>query len=258
MTGIRAESRATDGATVARRATAYAVHLYTASGVAIAFWAVAEVASAAPDPRFVFILLAIAVIIDSTDGPLARRCNVKRWAPNIDGRTIDDIVDYLTFTFVPLLLVWRMDWLPEPAWLWIVAALIASLFGFANTGAKDETGGFFLGFPSYWNVVAFYLGIWYFMFGPWINAVSVLLLILLTVVPVGFIYPNLAPRPWRLVLTIGALVWLVVCLAMLAEYPHPPEWMMWVSLLYPALYVGVSIWLWRARTGSSVRSAPAQ
>ncbi len=66
---------------------------------------------------------------------------------SIDGRTIDDIVDYLTYTFVPLLLMWRMGWLPQPAVLWIAPALVASLFGFANTAAKDETAGFFLAFP---------------------------------------------------------------------------------------------------------------
>jgi len=254
MTADQPGAGAEGGATAVRRALAYAVHIYTASGVAFAFWAMAEVASPAPDARLVFILLAVAVIIDSTDGPFARRWNVKRWAPGIDGRTIDDIVDYLTFTFVPLFLVWRMDWLPEPGWLWIVVALIASLFGFANTGAKDETGGFFLGFPSYWNIVAFYLGIWYFMFGPWINVVIVLALALLTVVPVGFIYPNLAPKPWRLVLTLGALAWLLLCLVMLIDYPHPPGWMMWVSLVYPVVYIGASMLLWRdAVRRSSVR-----
>src|ERR671916_3331022 len=141
------------------RLLAALVHVYTASGVLFALAATIEICSSAPDPRLVFVLLAAAVLVDATDGPLARRAEVKRWLPSIDGRTIDDIVDYLTFTFLPLLLVWRMGWLPEPAALWVVPALLASLFGFANTGAKDEEGGFFLGFPSYWNVVAIYAGI---------------------------------------------------------------------------------------------------
>jgi phosphatidylcholine synthase len=228
-----------------RRIAAYVVHLYTAAGVVVAFVAAAEITSSRPDVRVVFLLLALAVLIDSSDGPLARYCRVQRWAPEIDGRTIDDLIDYLTYTFIPLLLVLRMEWLPEPAILWIAPALIASLFGFANTGAKDEQAGFFLGFPSYWNVVVFYMGIFYPLFGPWLNALLVLGLTLLTLAPVGFIYPNLAPRPWRLLLIMGGLAWLALLLGMLVEYPHPPMSMVWLSLTYPALYVAASLHLWR-------------
>ena len=178
----------------APRFRAALVHLYTASGVLLAFLATAEICTPAPDVRVVFVLLAAAVLIDATDGTLARRWEVKRWLPGIDGRTIDDLVDYLTYTFVPLLLIWRMGWLPEPAFVWVAPALIASLFGFANTGAKDESGGFFLGFPSYWNVVAFYAGLAHRYYGPWVNAIAVLFLALLTVLPVRFLYPTLAPR----------------------------------------------------------------
>src|ERR671916_1398765 len=213
------------------RLLAALVHVYTASGVLFALAATIEICSSAPDPPLVFLLLAAAVLVDATDGPLARRADVKRRLPSIDGRTIDDIVDYLTFTFIPLLLVWRMGWLPEPAIIWIAPALVASLFGFANTAAKDEAGGFFLGFPSYWNVVAFYAGFVHSLYGPWVNAAALLLLALLTVLPVRFVYPNLAPRPWRGPLIIGALLWLGAMLWMLADYPTGPAWIPWVSLL---------------------------
>src|ERR687895_2289610 len=131
------------------RARAYAVHLLTASCVIAAFLAVAELLDEAPDERVVFAWLVIAVVIDAVDGPLARAWDVKRFAPDINGRTIDDIVDYLTFTFIPLLLVWRMGWVPYvpglPGAAWIVPALLASLLGCANVGAKDEAAGYFRG-----------------------------------------------------------------------------------------------------------------
>jgi len=222
------------------RLAAALVHVYTASGVLFAFAATMEVCSATPDPRVVFLLLAAAVLVDATDGPLARRAEVKRRLPKIDGRTIDDIVDYLTFTFVPLLLVWRMGWLPEPAVVWIAPALLASLFGFANTAAKDEAGGFFLGFPSYWNVVAFYAGFAHRLYGPWVNAAMLLVLALLTVLPARFLYPNLAPRPWRTPIIVGALFWLGMMLWLLVDYPQAPAWIVWLSLLYPAFYFGLS------------------
>jgi phosphatidylcholine synthase len=239
-----------------KRARAYAVHAYTASGVALAFWAAAETCRPHPDPRLVLALFAAAVVIDASDGPLARAWEVKRWAPGIDGRTIDDIVDYLTYTFLPLLLVWRMGWLPAPAGVWVVPALVASLFGFANTAAKDEGGGFFLGFPSYWNVVAFYAGIVHHLFGPWPNAVMVLALAALTVVPVRFLYPNLAPPPWKRPLIAGAVVWTVVIAAMLwLGYPDVPVWMTLVSLAYPAFYTVLSAVLARRGGGGTRRGA---
>lgn len=230
-----------------RRLAAYAVHLYTASGVAVAFFAAIEICAAAPDVRTVFLLLAAAVAIDATDGPLARRYEVKRWAAAVDGRTIDDIVDYLTYAFLPLLLIWRMGWVPSPGAAWILPPLLASLFGFANTAAKDEAGGFFLGFPSYWNVVAFYVGLWSRMFGLGVNAPVLMSLAVLTVLPVRFVYPNLAPRPWRLPLLAGAAGWLLLLVVMALDYDAVPESLMWLSLSYPVLYTAISVRLARSR-----------
>lgn len=236
--------------TVGERVRAYAVHVYTASGVVFAFLAAAEICRENPDARWVFVWLLVAGLIDATDGPLARRWHVKTRAPRIDGRTIDDIVDYLTFTFLPLLLVWKMGWLPSPGALWVAPALVASLMGFANTAAKDEGGGFFLGFPSYWNLVAFYMGLWFHWYGPWINAFVMLSLAVLTVLPVRFLYPNLAPRPWRVPVLAGAFVWLLLLIVLLPVYPDVPEWLIWVSLVYPLLYTALSFYLDRQRGGA--------
>jgi phosphatidylcholine synthase len=229
--------------TFGQKIRAYSVHVYTASGVVFAFLAAAEICRGAPDPRLVFLWLMIAVLIDATDGTLARRWHAKSRASRIDGRTIDDVVDYLTFTFLPLLLVWRMGWLPSPAGVWVGLALVASLMGFANTGAKDEGGGFFLGFPSYWNVVAFYAGIAFEHYGPWVNALAIGALALLTVLPVRFLYPNLAPRPWRTPVIVGAVAWCLLLALMLPGYPDVPERWIWVSLAYPAFYAGLSVYL---------------
>jgi phosphatidylcholine synthase len=230
------------------RARAYAVHLLTASGIVAAFLAVAELMQEGPDERVVFAWLVVAVVIDAVDGPLARAWDVKRFAPDIDGRTIDDIVDYLTFTFVPLLLVWRMGWVPfAPGILgvaWIVPALLASLLGFANVAAKDEAAGYFRGFPSYWNVAAFYAGLAFYGLGEtgqWVNGAGLLALAALTVSPVRFLYPNLTPRPWKLPVMLGAAAWLALLLGMLLVYPRVPGWVVAVSLTYPAFYATLSI-----------------
>ena len=213
------------------RARAWFVHVYTASGIVFALLATLET-----DVKRIFVWLIVAVLIDATDGPLARRFEVKRVLPHIQGRTIDDIVDYITFTFVPLLVMVRMGWLPDPALAFAAPAMITSLLGFANTGAKSEEHGYFLGFPSYWNIVAFYLGITAAHGLQWLNGIIVLALAALTVMPVKFIYPNLAPKRWRPWILGGAAIWLVMLIAMLPPYPHPPTWLVWASLTYPALY----------------------
>jgi phosphatidylcholine synthase len=220
----------------------------TASGIVVAFLAVAELLVEAPDERVVFAWLVLAVVIDALDGPLARAWDVKRYAPDIDGRTIDDIVDYLTFTFIPLLLVLRMGWVPfAPGILgaiWIVPPLLASLLGFAHVGAKDEAAGYFRGFPSYWNIAAFYAGLAFYGLGEtgqWLNAAALLALAALTVSPVRFLYPNLTPRPWKRPVMLGAGVWLALLLAMLPFYERVPGWVVGVSLLYPAFYAALSI-----------------
>jgi phosphatidylcholine synthase len=226
----------------ANSAAAWAVHLYTASGIVFAMLATLEICRDVPDPRMVFVWLTIAVLVDATDGPLARRVHVKVVLPHISGRTIDDIVDFLTFTFIPMLLVARLEWVPRPVLLFVAPALIASLLGFANSGAKDESGGFFLGFPSYWNIIALYLGI--SAAHGWVvfNGIVVLVLAALTVMPVGFIYPNLAPPRWKLAILLGAAVWLVMVVAMVPAYPRPSLWLVAASLVYPVFYTAVSLW----------------
>jgi phosphatidylcholine synthase len=240
------------------RLRAWAVHVLTASGVAFDFAVLALLCQPQPDPRTIFLLLIVPVVIDGVDGPLARRWAVTRWAARIDGRTIDDIVDYLTFTLVPLVLAWRMAWLPEPAAAYAVVACIASLFGFANAAAKQEEDGFFLGFPSYWNVFVFYAGIWATQHGPALPGLLCLLLSALTVLPVRFVYPNLAPPPWRWPILGGALVWLVLLAAMLPAYPRPAPVLLWASLVYPAFYVWLSVVLDRRarRRGAGAPARP--
>lgn len=225
------------------RARGYFVHLVTVSGIFPAFAAIAEIASADCDPRKVFAWLIVTTLIDAIDGPLARRFHVKRTAPGIDGRTIDDLLDYLTFVFIPLALVWRMEWLPSGTGWTVSFAMAASLLGFANIRAKEEDAGFFRGFPSYWNIFAFYAGLSHWHLGPWPAALLMWLLCIATVAPIRMIYPNLAPQPWKPWVLGGAAVWAVILAAMLPRFPDNPLWLLIVSLIYPAFYVVLSVML---------------
>src|SRR5713226_5077994 len=133
---------------------AWLVHLYTGLGlVCAAGMAVLIVRGGDQSFRLAFLLMMVATAIDATDGWLARKAHVKDVLPGFDGRALDDLIDFQTYASLPLLLVWRAAVLPDDlAWL-LLLPLLASAYGFSQVDAKSGDG-FFLGFPSYWNIVA--------------------------------------------------------------------------------------------------------
>ena len=175
-----------------RRILAWAVHLYTATGlIAAAAIAVLIIRGDDASYRLALLLMIVATIIDSTDGRLARRVDVKRWTPSINGRQFDDITDFHNDTSLPLLLIWHAGLLPGAAASALVFALIASAYGFSQTSAKTNDG-YFLGFPSDWNAIAFYL---YFMPGRQLLLLPVQLLLRLPDIPPGPLSVSYGRRP---------------------------------------------------------------
>ena len=85
-------------------------HLYTASGAVIALLATGV--TFAHNFRAVFIYFVVATFVDATDGALARALKVKERLPDFDGARLDDIVDYLAYVFVPVLVVWQAELVP--------------------------------------------------------------------------------------------------------------------------------------------------
>lgn len=224
------------------RAAAYSVHFYTALGLLCGALAAAEIFAGRNNIAFLWMIAAM--LIDSTDGTLARRFRVKDVVPHIDGRKLDDIVDYLNYTFLPVLMLGWSGWIPEPVWLWACFPLIASVFAFSNTGAKEEEDGFFLGFPSYWNVFAFYVAVWLHDYGNYLVLGVTLLLSLLSVLPVRFVYPNRPPR-WKTFFIGGGIVTVALATFVLIRYPEldPPAWLVVLMLVYPAVYAVLSVYL---------------
>ena len=138
--------------------------------------------------RAAFIFLVVATFVDSTDGVLARAFRVKELTPEFDGALLDNIIDYMTFVFVPALIVWQADLVPV-AFPVCAAMLMSSAYGFAHSAAKIESHDhFFTGFPSYWNIVAVYL---YILQMPKItNAIILVILAVLVFVPLRYVYPS--------------------------------------------------------------------
>lgn len=222
-----------------RKILAWGVHLYTALGlVAAAAIAILLVRGGDEAFRQAFILMALATAIDSTDGWLARKFEVKKYAPSFDGRRLDDLIDFNTYTTLPLLLIWRAELLPAGQSGWLLLPLLASAYGFCQTNAKTADN-YFLGFPSYWNIVAFYL---YLLPQPsWFALALIIGLALLTFVPSLYLYTSQGGRFSTFTNVFGAL-WALVGLALLAQWHTAPRWLAWASLSFPVYYF-VCSWL---------------
>ncbi|HXD86269.1 MAG TPA: CDP-alcohol phosphatidyltransferase [Urbifossiella sp.] len=225
-----------------RRCLGWAVHAYTGSGLLLAA-AVASLLLQAERTdqtyRNCFLLMLAAVIVDATDGALARAVRIAEAVPGFDGRRLDDLIDFLLYTCLPLLLIDRAGLLPEQCRWVLVAALVASAYGFCQADVKTEDGSF-LGFPSYWNLAAFYLFALPIQ-GAW--AVGLILgLAVLTFVPSRYPYPT---RPGRLnrfllLLSVPWTLWLAA--ALIFNWDEASfRAMVRASTVYPAIYLG-SAW----------------
>ena len=217
---------------------AWLVHAYTASGAVLAFAA----ALAAIGGRFrdAFFLLIVSTIVDATDGMFARAAGLPAATPNFDGARLDDIVDYLTFVFVPMLILFLAGDLPAGWGFWVVAAvLLSSGYGFASLDAKTSDY-FFTGFPSYWNIVALYLHA--AQTPPLFNAALLLAFVVLVFVRIGYVYPSRTPILRGVTNALGA-VWAAMMLAVVWLLPEAPPLLLLASLFFPIYYAGLSFWL---------------
>ena len=233
------------------RLAAWAVHAYTAVGAVLALLMVHF--SYQGEVETVLWLFLAAMFIDGTDGMLARRLQVKDRVPELDGALLDNIVDYLTYVLAPVLLLWANGYLPDGAWGAVVASLpvVASCYQFCRSDAKTDDY-FFLGFPSYWNVVAFYAIVASFDIG--LTTLVILVCTVLVFVPVKYLYPSRTEKLWYLNMALSVL-WMAVYAVIVALMPDQPTWLIVLSLIYPVYYVGVSLWLTVTFRGGDRRPA---
>lgn len=221
-----------------RKLAAWSVHLFTATGAVMGL--VAMIAIVKGQWLAAFVYMGIGIGIDSVDGPLARLVKVKQVLPQFDGWLLDNIVDYFTYVIVPAFFIYEANIVPHGLALFSsIAITLASGYQFCQADAKTDDH-YFKGFPSYWNVVVFYL----FMLG-WprlINLAIVLLLVIGVFVPVKYLYPSRTQilRPLTLLLTGAWGVLLLMALFWFNDHYAIP---LYASLLYVVYYGGMSVYL---------------
>ena len=213
---------------------AIATHIYTGSGIFLAFWA--ALALFEKDVSTFFVALWLAVIVDATDGTLARYFDVKHVIPGVDGGLMDNIIDYITYVFLPAVALVVFDLIPANLTWVALLPLGASLYGFSQIQAKADAS--FVGFPSYWNILLLYL----YILRPsaiWIVIILIFLSVMVFV-PVRYIYPTRTRWLKSTTLILAAIYG--IALIALCFYPDA-DWaknIALISLLYPLYYAIIS------------------
>jgi phosphatidylcholine synthase len=221
----------------ASKAKAWSVHAVTASGVILGLLALLAVLDGRP--QVCLLWLGAALLVDGLDGTLARKFDVKVVLPHFDGSTLDLVIDYLTYVFIPAIFVYRFIPLPEYTLLLSVGViLLSSLFCFCNLNMKSKDN-YFIGFPAAWNVVIVYL--YLLDFAPWLSFVTILVLAGLTLTKMKFLHPFRVKQ--FMPLNIGVtLLWMAACALLIVQYPLNQTWLLLVWGLTSVYFVAICLW----------------
>ena len=223
-------------------ALAFAVHVFTASGAALGLLAL--LAAVAANWPLMFAYLGIALFVDGVDGALARHFDVANRLPRWSGDTLDLVVDFTTYVFVPAYAVAAGGLVPPMAAipLAIVIVVTGALY-FADRRMKTADN-YFSGFPAVWNAPVFYL----FLLrpDPWMAAAAIVLLAVLTFVPVPFLHP-FRVRRLRALNALLIVAWAALAVVALVRDMSPGTWVAGALCAIALYFLGAGL-LRRAET----------
>jgi phosphatidylcholine synthase len=192
---------------------AFAVHLLTATGAALALMAM--LAAGRADWPMMFLWLLFALVVDGIDGPLARKADVRRHAPQWDGVLLDLVIDYLTYVIIPAYALVEAE-LIGPGWS-LAAAIVICVTGavyFADTRMKTADYSF-SGFPACWNMII--LVLFSIDIGSWAAMILISVIALAQFFNLRFIHPVRTDR------------WYPLNLAMMAAWAFFAAWDTWLG-----------------------------
>lgn len=214
------------------KSRAFSVHLLTASGSIVAFFSL--VFASQSQWLSMFVCMALSLIIDGIDGPIARRLNVKSVLPKWSGELLDNIIDYVTYVLIPAFVFYKSNLMNSN--LSIIASaliMISSAIYYADTEMKTEEN-FFKGFPVTWNMLLFVL----FVIHP-PSCITFTLLVLFSIfsfLPIWFLHPVRVNRLRWFNLPIF-LIWSFLCILGIFIYQLNPPTTLKVLLVITSLYI---------------------
>jgi phosphatidylcholine synthase len=215
---------------------AFAVHVLTAAGAALALVGLLAAVRGAWD--VMFLCLGIALIVDGIDGSIARALKVAERLPRWSGEVLDLVVDFVTYVFVPAYAIAAGGLLPP--WLGAPAGIVIVMTGaiyFADRHMKTADN-YFRGFPTLWNVVAFYLFV--LKPPPWLVAGLVALLAVGTFMPFKFLHPFRVAR-LRAVSMAAVVLWSLLAAYALVRSLEPGPWVAGGLVVLAVYFLGVGL-----------------
>ena len=133
---------------------AWAVHGFTTSGIVLGFLGLIAVFEGKQELAFIF--MGLALLVDGVDGTLARLAKVSQVTPQVDGASLDNVVDMFNYAVLPALMIYWFEMVPEQFSIPTAAAIMAvSCYTFADTSMKTSDY-YFKGFAAFWNVLVLY------------------------------------------------------------------------------------------------------
>lgn len=220
------------------RIKAWSVHVFTASGLIPAFMAILCIAD--HDFRAAMLWLMLALLIDGVDGAFARMWKVKEVLPNMDGKTIDYVIDFSTYAIIPAYFIYEANILPpELSLISVFLILVVSAVYYGMEGMVSDDM-YFIGFPVMWNMVAFYL---FFVFGlpQMMNFVLIVFFAIIHFVPIKFAYPSRKTK--YQFLNIGAsLLFGISNVLVIFFYPNIPNYLILGSIIALGYFAVMAIY----------------
>ena len=217
------------------------VHLLTGFGIVAGFFALIAVMN--NNQKEAFLWLGCAFLIDSVDGSLARKFNVKKNLPHIDGKMLDSIIDFFNYVIIPSVMIYWFRYVPDQFILLIPVILIfISIYSYVNLNILTNDN-YYNGFPAIWNVIVLY----FYIFGTSqnFNLIFLILLILLKFSPLKCIHP-LRVKKFKSLSILFAIFWFItsILLILIKDLNINPVYEVFLMLLWVVsniYFISVSI-----------------
>jgi phosphatidylcholine synthase len=229
---------------IPRYVAAWLIHAFTASGAVFGLYALYAIYL--HDLVLAFWLIVVTIIIDAVDGYFARLIKIKDVLPNTDGALLDNVVDYFNYVILSAYFLLAVPFILPKGWhtICVIVMVLSASYQFTQRDAKTADH-FFKRFPSYWNIVVFYLFFW--NMPAWANVLVIFVLALLSFVPIKYVYPSRLDYLtvsvfWRWAMRLATLLWGVATIGLLWIYPKTNTGFVILSVGYVLLYVVVSLY----------------
>ncbi|SCW32919.1 CDP-diacylglycerol-choline O-phosphatidyltransferase [Borreliella japonica] len=194
---------------------AWLVHTFTASGLIVGLYSIISIVNG--DYSLLLKLTVIGLIIDGIDGTMARKLKVKELIPEIDGTLLDNITDYINYTFIPVIFFYLGEFIAEKYKIAIcIGILLSSAYQFSRTDAKTNDN-YFRGFPSLWNIFVILNII--FKIGQITNLITISICIILSFIPIKFIYPSKTKELRKITTPITIISCLIFAVSIFLKLP---------------------------------------